>query len=69
MRYMSDSLSQSIDKVSEINREILQIDEKESKNQLIDNMRSIMTSLSQQLIKCQRLIIKYHKSIKKNQIT
>ena len=42
MRSMTDLLSQSIDKVSEIDREILQIDEKESKNKFIDNMRSMV---------------------------
>ena len=48
---MTDSLSQSIDKVSKINREISQIDEKESKNKFIDNTRSMMTSLSQSINK------------------
>ena len=67
MRSMTDSLSQSVDKVSEINREILQIDEKESKNKFIDNTRSTVFLLTQS-IKYQRLIIKYHNSIKKNQI-
>ena len=42
MRSMTNSLSQSIDKVSEIDREILQTDEKESKNKFIDNMRSMV---------------------------
>ena len=51
MRSMTDSLSQSIDKVSEIDREISQIDEKEPKNKFIDNMRSMMTSLSQSINK------------------
>ena len=46
MRSMIDSLSQSIDKVSEIDREISQINEKEPKNKFIDNMRSMMASLS-----------------------
>ena len=40
MRSMTDSLSQSINKISEIDREILQ------KNKFINNMRSMMTSLS-----------------------
>ena len=40
------SLSQSIDKVSEINKKIMRIDEKEPKNKFIDNMRSMMASLS-----------------------
>ena len=60
MRSITDSLSQSINKISEIGREILQ------KNKFVDNMRSMMTSLPQSII-YQRLIIKYHKSIK-NQI-
>ena len=64
MRSMTDSLSQSLDKVSEIDREILQIHEKESKNKFIDNMRSMAFSLTQSINK----IIKYHKSIKKNQM-
>ena len=46
MRSMTDSLSPSIDKVSEIDREISQIDEKEQKNKSIDNMRSMVSSLS-----------------------
>ena len=48
---MTDSLSQSIDKVSKTDRKILQIDEKESKNKFIDNMRSMMTSPSQSINK------------------
>ena len=51
MRSMTDSLSQSIDKVSEIDREISQIDQKEPKHKFIDNMRSMMTSLSQSINK------------------
>ena len=43
MRSMADSLSQSIDKISEIDREILQ------KNKFVGNMRSMMTSLSQSI--------------------
>ena len=35
---MTDSLSQSINKISEIDREISQIDEKEPENKFIDNM-------------------------------
>ena len=38
MRSMTDLLSQSIDKVSEIDREIRQIDKKEPNNKLIDSM-------------------------------
>ena len=67
MRSMTDLLSESIDEVSKIDREISQIDEKESKNKFIDNMRSMVFSLTQS-IKYQILIEKYHKSMKKNQI-
>ena len=45
VRSMTDSLSQSINKISEIDREILQ------KNKFVDNMRSMMTSLSQSINK------------------
>ena len=69
MRFMMTSLSQSIDKISEIDRKISQIDKKKPDNKFIDNMKSMMTSLSINhylLITYQRLIIKYHKLIKKN---
>ena len=46
MRSMMTSLSQSINKISEIDRKISQIDKKEPDNKFIDNMRSMMTSLS-----------------------
>ena len=46
MRSMMASLSQSIDKVSEIDKKISQIDKKEPENKFIDNMRSIRASLS-----------------------
>ena len=42
MRSMIDSLSQSIDKVSEIDRKIVRIDKKEQENKFIDSMRSMM---------------------------
>ena len=51
MRFMTDLLSQSIDEVSKIDREISQIDEKESKNKFIDNMRYMIDSLSQSIKK------------------
>ena len=47
MRSMTDSLPQSIEKVSQINQKILQIDNKEPENKFIDNMRSMTDSLSQ----------------------
>ena len=49
MRSMMASLSQSIDKRSEIDKKIGQIDKKEPDNKFIDNMRSIMASLSQSI--------------------
>ena len=51
MRSMTDLLSQSIGKVSEIDNKILQFDKKEQENKFVDNMRSIMTSLSQSIHK------------------
>ena len=60
MRFMTDSLSQSINKISQIDKEIHQTDE----NKFKDNMRSTMASLSQ-LKRYQRLTEKYHKLIKK----
>ena len=62
LRSMTDSLSQSISKVSKIDKKI-------SQNKFIDNMKSMVFSLTQSLlIKYQRLIGKYHKSIKKKLI-
>ena len=51
MRSITDSLPQSIDNVSEIDRGISQINEKEPKYKFINNMRSMMTSLSQSINK------------------
>ena len=68
MGSMTDSLSQSIDKVSEIDREILQIDEKESKNKFIDNMRSMVFSLTQSINKISEIDNKISQIDKKNQI-
>ena len=51
MRSMIASLSQSIDKVSEIDKRISQTDKKEPENKFIDNMRSMMASLSQSIDK------------------
>ena len=50
MRSMMISLSQSINKISQIDQKY-QIDEKESENKFIDNMRSMMASLSQSIDK------------------
>ena len=44
-------LSQSIDRISEIDRRISQIDKKEPKNKFTDNMRSMMASLSRSIDK------------------
>ena len=38
MRSMTNSLSQSINKISEIDNKILQINEKEQENKFIDNI-------------------------------
>ena len=43
MIFMTDSSSQSINKISQIDKDIHQTD----KNKFIDNMKSMMTSLSQ----------------------
>ena len=62
MRSMTDSLLQSINKISEIDRKILQ------KNKFIDKMRSMMTSLPQSINNISEIDKKYHKLIKKNLI-
>ena len=54
MRFMMASLSQSIDKVSEIDKKISQIDKKVPENKFIDNMRSMIASLSQSIDKVSR---------------
>ena len=46
MKSMISSLSLSIDKISEIDRKISQIDEKEPENKYADNTRSMISSLS-----------------------
>ena len=46
-----DSLSQSINKISQIDRTILQNSKKEQENKFVDNMRSMMASLSQSIDK------------------
>ena len=48
---MIASLSQSIDKVSHIDKKIARIDKKEPDNKFIDNMRSITASLSHSIDK------------------
>ena len=49
MRSMVFSLTQSINKTSEIDRKISQIDKKEADNTFTDSMRSMMSSLSQSI--------------------
>ena len=63
MRSMIFSLTPSIDKVSEIDRKILQIDNKELDNTFTDGMRSMVSSLSQSLDKYQKLTMIYQKLI------
>ena len=49
MRSTLYSLAQSIDKLFQTDRKILQIDNKEPDNTFTDGMRSIVSSLSQSL--------------------
>ena len=51
MRSMMASLSQSFDKALETDQKISQIDKEEPENKFIDNMRSMMDSLSHSIIK------------------
>ena len=51
MRSMNDSLSQSINKVSQIDRKISQSAKKEQENKFIDNTRPMTISLSQSINK------------------
>ena len=64
---MIASLSQSIDKVSHIDKKIARIDKKEPDNKFIDNMRSITASLSHSIDKVSDIDKKQLKLIKKNQ--
>ena len=48
---MMTSLSLSIDKVSEIDNKLSQIDKKETENKFTDNMRSMINLLSQSIDK------------------
>ena len=72
MRSMMASLSLSIDKVSEIDKKISQVDKKEPENKFMYKMRSMVTSLSQSIHKVSEidkkisqieLIEKFHNSI------
>ena len=51
MRSMKTSPSLTIDKISGIDKKIVQIDKKEPKNKFIDNKRSMTDSLSQSIDK------------------
>ena len=51
MRSMMTVLSQSFNKISEIDRKILKIDKREPDNEFIDNMRFMISSLSQSINK------------------
>ena len=51
MRSLIASLLQSIDKISEIDKKIVQVDKKEPRNEFVDNMRSTVASLSQSIEK------------------
>ena len=51
VRSMMDLLSQSIDKVLEIQRKIARIDKKERENKFMDNMRSKISLISQSINK------------------
>ena len=55
MRSMIFSLTQSIDKVSVIDRKISQIDKKEPDNTFTDSMRSMIDSLSQSVNKISKI--------------
>ena len=63
---MMDSLWQSINKISQIDRQVSQSSKKQQENKFIDNIKSMMTSLSQPINKISEIDKKYHKSIKKN---
>ena len=67
MKFMISSLSQSIDKVSEIDNKISQIDKKEQENKFADNMRSMVSSLLQSIDKVSEIDnkISHAKLIKK----
>ena len=62
MRSMIESLTQSINKISQIKKKIAQIDKKEPKNTFADNMRSMIASISKidKKILPAELINKFH---------
>ena len=60
MRSMIFSLTQSIDKVSEIDRKISQIDKNEPDNTFTDSTRSMINSLSQSINKASEIDMSYY---------
>ena len=67
MRSMIDSLLQSANKISEINKKISLIDRIEAENTFIDNMRYMIDSLLQSVNKISEIDKKYHELIIKSQ--
>ena len=59
MRSTTSSLLQSINKVSEIDKKIAQIDKKEHDNKFEDSMRSMINSLIQSINKILHIYDKY----------
>ena len=64
---MIASLSQSIDKISDFDRKLSQIDKKELDKEFIDNMRFMISSLSQSIDKVSEIDNKIAKIDKKEQ--
>ena len=60
MRSMMASVSLSIDKISETDSKISQIDKKEPESKFVDNMRSMMDLLSQSIDKVSKIEKKSH---------
>ena len=67
MKSMASSLLQSVDKVSEIDKKIAQIDKKEHDNKFEDSMRSMINSLIQSINKISQIDEKIMKICKKEQ--
>ena len=69
MRSMIDSLLQSVNKISKINKKISLIDGVKADNKFTDNMRFMIDLLLQSVNKISGSIKKQHKSIINLQIT
>ena len=67
MRSVTASLSQSINKVSKIDKNIIPTDKKKPENKFIGNMRSKMASLSQSIDKVSEINKKIARMHKKKQ--